>query len=105
MKHLKRYNENLKSKSVSNLMNSLRGFLGKEGVYTKYLVQLDVNSKYLQIYLDIPSGFPRGKTDKDYIKGILRKNGFLYIGDSYIKEIENEEDKDIIKEFINKYQI
>jgi len=39
MKHLKRYNENLKSKSVSNLMNSLRGFLGKEGVYTKYLVQ------------------------------------------------------------------
>lgn len=104
MKHLKRYNENLKSESVSNLMNSLKGFLGKEGVYTKYLVQLDANSKYLQIYLDIPSGFPRGKTDKDYIRSILRKNGFLYIGDSYVKEIENEEDKYIIKEFINKYQ-
>jgi hypothetical protein len=104
MKHLKRYNENLKSESVSKLMNSLRVFLGKEGVYTKYLVRLDIISKYLQISLDIPSGFPRGKTDKDYIRNILRKNGFLYIGDSYVKEIENEEDKYIIKEFIDKYQ-
>jgi hypothetical protein len=100
MKFIKSFNERYQP-TIVDILSDLKDYFISGGTYTESLLDYSIMDNTLYIDIDIASAFDGGRTERERVKGRLKRFGFEWAGDSSVSIKLSDSDLEEVKSFFN----